>query len=244
MSRSKPVFVLLHGAWHTPLCWTRLTPLLNSAGFETHAPQLPSSVVGSNAPITSRAPDIAVIRDLVTRLAETEGKDIIVVAHSNAGTTAGTSLDGLSKKECLEKGWEGGVVRLVYICAFLVPEGFAQFSKDDASQGVSPEMKLDFEKGVSTVEGVEDVKSLMYQDLSDEEVAEVARTLVPMSIRPNYEPVSTIRISLHLSVLFGVGGRGWNENDVSMSTVCTAKTEVSQCWLTPATDRVCGLATH
>jgi hypothetical protein len=37
--------------------------------------------------------------------------------------TGGTALDGLDKETCLSKGFKGGVIRLIYINAFIVPEG-------------------------------------------------------------------------------------------------------------------------
>jgi hypothetical protein len=182
---AKPVFILLHGAWHTPACWSRLIPLLNAQGYETHAPHLPSSILPGAAPTPSRSADISVIRTLVTQLAQDSSRDIIIVAHSNSGITAGTALRDLSKKECTEKGWTGGVVKMVYICAFLVPEGFAQ-CKPGTDQGLIPEMRVNTTAQTVTV-APEDVKAVMYQDVSDEECAEIAKTLVPQSLGPFYE---------------------------------------------------------
>lgn len=175
---SKPVFVLLHGAWHTPHCWSRLIPLLNERGREAVAPHLPSS--GGNPPTPDWNADIEVIRSTVSELAKE--KDIVIVAHSNSGMTAGTALEGLDKKSCTEKGWKGGVIRLVYICAFIVPEGF-RHSTPGTRENMVEEMRVDFEKKVVTI-SPEDVKGLMYQDLSDEEALEVAKSLVPQSLGP------------------------------------------------------------
>lgn len=38
--------------------------------------------------------------------------------------TGGTVLEGLDEETSASKGLNGGVVRIVYINAFLVPEGF------------------------------------------------------------------------------------------------------------------------
>lgn len=137
---SKPVFVLLHGAWHTPKCWNRLVNELDKAGYETVAPALPSSNA-SPLPMDWSA-DLGVIRTTVSDLAAE--RDVVVVLHSFSGMTGGTALDGLDKESCAAKGLEGGVVRVVYINAFLVPEGF-QHSPEGTRDNMLPEMKTDFE---------------------------------------------------------------------------------------------------
>ena len=179
---SKPVFVLLHGAWHTSECWSRLIPHLNEKGFGTVAPQLPSSVLSGKSPTKDWEPDLEVIRSTVTKLAKDDGRDIVIVAHSNAGMTTGTALEGLDKKACEGKGWKGGVVRLVYICAFIVPEGF-RHSAPGTNENMVEEMRVDYSASVVKVLP-EDVKGMMYQDLSDSEALEVAKTLVPQSLGP------------------------------------------------------------
>lgn len=137
---SKPVFVLLHGAWHTPKCWNRLVSELDKAGYESVAPALPSS---NASPLPKDwSADLNVIRSTVSDLAAE--RDVVVVLHSFSGLTGGTALDGLDKETCATKGWKGGVVRVVYINAFLVPEGF-QHSPEGTRDNMLPEMKTDFE---------------------------------------------------------------------------------------------------
>lgn len=58
--------------------------------------------------------------------------------------TGGTSLEGLEKSPCLSKGFKGGVMRLVYINAFLVPEGF-QHSPRDTRDNMVTKMRTAFE---------------------------------------------------------------------------------------------------
>lgn len=137
---SKPVFVLLHGAWHSPRCWDRLTAELDRAGYRSVAPALPSS--GSTPPTPDWSGDVETIRNTVSDLVRED--DVVVVTHSFSGMTGGTSLEGLDKQTCASKGLRGGVVRLVYIVAFLVPEGF-QHSPRGTRDNMIPEMKTDLE---------------------------------------------------------------------------------------------------
>ncbi|KAF2108728.1 Alpha/beta hydrolase fold-1 [Lophiotrema nucula] len=173
---SNPVFVLIHGAWHTPHCWTKLIPELQKHGYEAVAPQMPSS---ATPPAKDWDQDIETIRSTVTKLAKDHGRDIIMALHSNAGMTGGTALEGLSKDECVKNGWKGGVVRLVYICGYIVPEG-TQLASPGNRGMMDKDITIDFDTNLMTV-APDQVKSMMYQDLSDEEVAEVAKTLNPHS---------------------------------------------------------------
>ncbi len=139
---SKPVFVLLHGAWHTPRCWDPLVAELNKAGCSAVAPALPSS--GSTPPTSDWSQDVETIRKTVSELVQEN--DVVVVMHSFSGMTGGTALEGLDKQSCAAKGLKGGVVRLVYIVAFLVPEGF-QHSPHGTRDNMVPEMRTDLEVG-------------------------------------------------------------------------------------------------
>ena len=138
---SKPVFVLLHGAWHTPKCWDLLVSELDKAGYESVAPALPSS---NASPLPSDwSADLDTIQTTVRELIEA-GRDVVVVMHSFSGMTGGTALERLDKQSCAARGLKGGVVRVVYINAFLVSEGF-QHSPRGTRDYMIPEMKTDFE---------------------------------------------------------------------------------------------------
>lgn len=113
---SKPVFVLLHGAWHSPQCWDLLTAELDRAGYRSVTPRLPSSA--------DRDGDIETIRKAVSDLVQEDDVVVVIHSYSFSGMTGGTSLEGLDKQTCVSKGLRGGVIRLVYIGGFLIPEGF------------------------------------------------------------------------------------------------------------------------
>lgn len=138
---SKPVFVLLHGAWHTPKCWDRLVAELDCAGFKSVVPALPSS---NTDPVPSNwDADVETICNTVSHLVN-DGQNVVVVMHSFSGMTGGTSLEGLDKDTRTLKGLKGGVIRLIYIAAFLVPEDF-QHSPQGTRDNMIAEMKTDFQ---------------------------------------------------------------------------------------------------
>ncbi|KAI1804212.1 alpha/beta-hydrolase [Daldinia bambusicola] len=173
---SKPIFVLLHGAWHIPRCWDILISTLNKLGYEAVAPALPSS--GSTPPTPDWSKDVETIRNTVEDLVREN--DVVVVMHSFSGMTGGTALEGLDKNTRAAKGRKGGVIRLIYLASFLVPEGF-QHSADGTRSNMVPEMKTDLDAGVVTV-SPEDAKAMFYQDLDDATIAELAKDLRPQSV--------------------------------------------------------------
>ncbi|KAJ7461850.1 Alpha/beta hydrolase fold-1 [Mycena galericulata] len=174
---SKPIFVLLHGAWHTPRCWDLLRSALSHTGHTSVAPALPSS--GSTPPTSDWSQDVTAIRETVSELVLEQERDVVVVMHSFSGMTGSTALEGLDKAARAKEGGKGGVVRLVYVVAFLVPEGF-QHSPRGTRENMVEEMRSDIEAGTVTVRP-EDVKDMFYQDLDDATVAELAKDLRPQS---------------------------------------------------------------
>ena len=138
---SNPIFVLPHGAWHIPRCWSRLIIELEKAGYESIAPAFSSS--GSVPPTPDGNADIEIIRRTVSDLVE-KGRDVVVVMHSFSGMTGGTALAGLDKESRITRQLEGGVVRLIYVVAFLVPEGF-QHSPSGTRDNLVPEMRTDLD---------------------------------------------------------------------------------------------------
>ena len=94
---------------------------LTKHAYPTIALDLPS--VGAIPPHKSFDGDVKGIRDCVTQLVSDE-KEVVVVAHSYSGMPAGEALSGLGKKERQEKNLKGGVVRLVFVMAYIMPENF------------------------------------------------------------------------------------------------------------------------
>jgi pimeloyl-ACP methyl ester carboxylesterase len=118
---SKPTVLFVHGAWHTPNHFAPVRRVFEEAGFPTSCPRLPS--VG-NAPPIGLMEDAQCIRDELVRLIEGEERDIVVVAHSYGGVVATQAVEQrFAKKTCEKEGKKGGVVRIVYMCAFLMNVG-------------------------------------------------------------------------------------------------------------------------
>lgn len=73
-------FALVHGAWHGSWCWELLTPLLQHAGHDVVAPDLPCNVPSA----TTFEP----YADVVCAALDGRQGDVVVVGHSLGGPTA------------------------------------------------------------------------------------------------------------------------------------------------------------
>ena len=137
---SKATFVLVPGAWHGPDIYLAVMNKLNEHGYPTIALPLPSN--GADPPHQTFDEDVKAIRDTLTRLVDTEEKEVVLVVHSYAGVPGVEATKDLGKEERHAKDLKGGLVRLVFIAAFAMSDGLNP--PDDG--GKMPEwMKFDFE---------------------------------------------------------------------------------------------------
>lgn len=137
---SKPVFVLVPGAWHTLAIYDDVLVRLRSAGYEAIGLPLPS--VGADPPHKNFNGDVKHIRECLVRLVEGEDKDVVLVMHSYAGMPGAEAPKGLGKSERIAVGLAGGVIRLVFIMAIARPES----SSPTGTETRYPEwMKVDAE---------------------------------------------------------------------------------------------------
>lgn len=116
---SKPVLICTPGAWHSSEAYKKVIPLLEAKGYEAKGHDWPSV---TQAPVDSFDADIASIREAVTKEIDA-GRDVVVVTHSWSGSPVNSSMTGLSKTEREKEGKSGGVIKLVFVCAFMVPAG-------------------------------------------------------------------------------------------------------------------------
>ncbi|KAL1987390.1 hypothetical protein VTN96DRAFT_4106 [Rasamsonia emersonii] len=122
---SLPTIVLVHGAWHTPQNYQSYIDALKAKGFTVHCPQLPSCS-GASPSKASLPEDVACVRDVVTRLADA-GERVLMLMHSYGGAVGTDAVEGLAFSERKAAGLPGGVVHLLYLCAYILPPGSTVF---------------------------------------------------------------------------------------------------------------------
>jgi hypothetical protein len=120
MSSPKPTILFLPCAWHTTAYYAPVRTALSTHGYSTAATALTSLNPRTN--IYDFSEDVKVIKDAVTKIVE-EGKDVILVCHSYSGLPGPEALRGLGKLERQKNGEKGGVTRLVFVMAIMLPEG-------------------------------------------------------------------------------------------------------------------------
>ena len=121
MATALPTVVLVHGAWHTPPVYQTYIDALRARGFTVHSPRLPSCN-GELPPNKSLPDDIAHVRDVVLPLVDA-GERVIMAMHSYGGAVGTDAVEGLSLTERKAQGHQGGVIHLVYMCAYILPPG-------------------------------------------------------------------------------------------------------------------------
>jgi hypothetical protein len=85
--------------------------------------------------------DAECIRSELTELIDAKSKDVVVLAHSYGGMVASQAIDSdFGKKVRESHGKSGGVVRIVYMCAFIVLKGESLGSA--LGGGPAPDTKL------------------------------------------------------------------------------------------------------
>ena len=126
----KPTFICVPGANHSANVFEPLKTALASYGYTVLPLTLPS--IGSSPPTYDFTEDVTTIRNAVSHFVE-RGDEVILVLHDYAGIPGGESLQGLGRPERKASGLRGGVIRLIFIMAWMVKEDFQGSPRGDVS---------------------------------------------------------------------------------------------------------------
>lgn len=118
----KPTAVIVHGAWGTPKAYASFNQQLALRGWMVHCPLLPTCN-NARPPTKTRDDDVAMIRQLIQRSVDA-GQYVLVLMHSYGGIVGSeTVLEEQSAIDRSAKGLPGGIVRMVFMSAFLMLPG-------------------------------------------------------------------------------------------------------------------------
>jgi pimeloyl-ACP methyl ester carboxylesterase len=170
-------FVLIHGAYHGKWCWEKLVPLLERAGHEVIAVDLPGH--GEDRPPVGEV----TLQDYTDRVCEVlrrQSEQVVLVGHS---------LSGIAISQAAEQ-CPGKIKQLVYLSALLLPNGksAAEVSQEDPESVISQSTELDAENGRLTLKDAGIVDAL-YNDCSEEDVERARRMIGPQPLAPLATPV-------------------------------------------------------
>lgn len=117
----KPAIVLVHGAWHVPEHYSDFVQQLHQAGFEVFCPRLPTCDERKRLK-ADMFDDAGLVRSLVISLID-DSREVIMLLHSYGGAVGTEAVKGLSRSERTINGLHGGVIRLIYMCGFMLQVG-------------------------------------------------------------------------------------------------------------------------
>lgn len=121
-----PTIVFVPGLWEGPTVFEQTALLLRVAGFETDTAALLST--GTKSPGNpTMEDDMAAIRKVVASYVE-QDKDVVLVPHSAGGFLASGAIEDLESSKRAAAGKKGGVCKIVFLAAGILPEGAAHTS--------------------------------------------------------------------------------------------------------------------
>ncbi|KAI0545785.1 Alpha/beta hydrolase fold-1 [Xylaria curta] len=185
---SRPVIILIPGAWHLPNVWDKVKSQLEVAGYEVYTPRLPT-VVGAEPVNYSWRVDVAIVHDIVIPLFN-EGRQVVIVGHSYGGIVATVSVKDQSIADRQSRGLRGGFSAVVYICAFpMVRRGDSLLSTIGGKYGEWVATDQLFDKNAPSslhvVRGLEP----FYNDMPPDDAGKWCEKLLNQSQRSFEEPV-------------------------------------------------------
>ncbi len=171
----KRTFVLVSGSWHGAWCWYKVVPRLEALGHRAVPVELPGHGTSWRP-----AKDVTLQSyvDAVATVIDQQPGPVVLVGHSRGGIVVSQAAEERAAK----------VARLVYLSAFLVPNGesMLQTATADVESRIVPNLVFDEAAGTHMLKR-EAFREALYADCSDEDVALATSLLTP---EPN-GPVGT-----------------------------------------------------
>jgi pimeloyl-ACP methyl ester carboxylesterase len=178
-ARSRNV-VLIHGAWHGSWSWHTTATLLEAAGYDVQAPDLPGHGIDTT-PAASVSMDSYV--GTITTLLDASAAPVVLVAHSMGGVVASAVAEARPEK----------VEKIIYLAAFVVQNGQSMFDWASRDTNALVLANLLPNPPASLIDiGRDDIGDVFYGDCRPDQV-----TLASMLLRPN--PLAPIVTPVNLT---------------------------------------------
>ncbi|KAI1377769.1 alpha/beta-hydrolase [Hypoxylon crocopeplum] len=120
MASQKPVIVLIHGAFFAPLHYRKLIEPLRAQGYVVIAPPMPSTGLDDTAAGRTYVDDVKRLLEYLVPYLD-EGREAVVVGHSQGGIAASALTEGQTIEDRKAKGLKGGIRSVIYLTALAVP---------------------------------------------------------------------------------------------------------------------------
>lgn len=161
---SKNTFVLVHGGFHGAWCWDKLKPLLEENGFAVITPDQAGDAKEADRYAES-----------IGALLEKQPHPVIVLGHSSGGMVISE----------LAKSYPDKIKGLIYLSAFLLPEGMSppEVMQNDTISLMQSSLEADEQNGIVWVDKAK-AKQLFYADCEDAVAQWAIGKLVPEPVIP------------------------------------------------------------
>ncbi|KAM0796599.1 Alpha/beta hydrolase fold-1 [Usnea florida] len=128
MAQPKPAYVFVGGVSHTPVFFEGLIKQMAVHGYASTAVAFPTC--GDNTENTKQWDEVTAIQEAITSYLDGKNSDVILVSHSYGGWPGSRAVKGLDKETRQKNGKSTGVVEVVFLAGFLLPENapMAHFS--------------------------------------------------------------------------------------------------------------------
>ncbi|KAJ5708272.1 hypothetical protein N7488_008073, partial [Penicillium malachiteum] len=176
----RPIIVFVPGAWHGADGFDQVRSLLTAQGYDSEAISTPS--VGSADPDNGLHADIKYTKSVLKGLVDS-GRQVVVVNHSYGGIVGAGAVEGLGYKQRVESGQTGGVIMVVWMGAFVAPNGLSLYNM--LGNQWLPWMIPKVEEGYCYSSQEEDI---FYHDMTEAEQQKWISKLQPQTLKSFTEP--------------------------------------------------------
>jgi alpha-beta hydrolase superfamily lysophospholipase len=120
---SKPTVVIVPGVWQKPVVWDAFRVTLEKAGYPSSVHVALPTTGGTETPLAGLAEDVAVVRGVLEPLVDQQGREVVLLCHSSGGVIGSNAVEGFDLASRKAAGKTGGVIRVVFLSAFMLPKG-------------------------------------------------------------------------------------------------------------------------
>lgn len=170
-------FVLVHGSWHAAWCWHKIVSRLEAQGHTVFVPDLPAHGRrwGAYKDVGLEHYVEAVCADI-----DCANEPVVLVAHSRGGIVASQTAEARS----------GRIAALVYLAAFLLPNGarVLEYGRNDTDSLIGKNLDVNPELGFDMLRA-EAFREALYHDCDEEDIALAHLLLTPEPLRPTMTPL-------------------------------------------------------
>ncbi|KAI1470713.1 alpha/beta-hydrolase [Daldinia caldariorum] len=120
MASQKPIIVLIHGAFLSPLHYRKIIEPLRSQGYIVLSPPMATTGIDDSVAGKTYVDDVKRLLDCLLPYLD-EGREAVVVGHSQGGIAASALTEGQTIEDRKAKGLKGGIKSVIYLTALAIP---------------------------------------------------------------------------------------------------------------------------